>query len=79
MMELTDTTIAPMLLREAQAAELLGLSRDGLRRLRIRGSGPPYIRLGNLKVAYRREDIEAWLNSRTFRDYASEIAENVEG
>ncbi|APT59215.1 hypothetical protein RGI145_08600 [Roseomonas gilardii] len=77
-MELTDTPLVPMLLREAQVAELLGLSRDGLRRLRIRGSGPPYIRLGDLKVAYRREDIEAWLNSRTFRDYASELAESAE-
>lgn len=78
MTELTDTTLAPMLLREAQVAELLGLSRDGLRRLRIRGGGPPYIRLGDLKVAYRREDIEAWIKSRTFRDYASELAESAE-
>lgn len=42
------------------AAEYLGLSPATLETLRCRGGGPPFVKLGR-RVAYRREDLEAWL------------------
>jgi hypothetical protein len=47
---------------EAQAAELLGYSLSGLRKLRARGDGPPVMRTGpRSRVIYSRRAVLSWL------------------
>jgi hypothetical protein len=43
-------------------------------RWRAEGGGPPFIRLGKRRVAYRVADVEAWLTERTFKSRADELA-----
>jgi predicted DNA-binding transcriptional regulator AlpA len=55
------------LLMGEQVAAILGIKAQSLRLRRMRGQGPPYIRLGDgptSRVAYPAEDLEAWLASR---------------
>ena len=51
------------LLTEPLAARKMRLSTAGLRKMRWRGTGPKYLRLGRL-VRYRLRDIENWLDSK---------------
>ena len=51
------------LLSQQEAATMLGLSPRTLERLRVTGEGPRYVKL-NRRVAYRTEDIEAFVASR---------------
>ena len=62
------------LLTTAQAAELLGMKVQTLRKWRLTGAGPPYVRLGGRggRVVYRRAVIDEWLSSRTFTSTAAE-------
>ena len=46
----------------AGAAAALGLSPATLRKYRVRGGGPAFVRLGS-RVVYRRADLEAWVDS----------------
>jgi predicted DNA-binding transcriptional regulator AlpA len=48
------------LLTEIQISEQLQVSLACLRRWRLRGEGPQYIKVGPL-VRYRPEDIDAWI------------------
>jgi len=61
------TTNNPIALIAGQAAEVLGLAASTLAKLRLSGNGPVYCKLGR-RVVYRREDLEAWLESRVARD-----------
>jgi len=55
-----------------QAAELIGLSKSSLDKMRLTGRGPVYLRIG-ARVVYRRRDIDTWLDQ-----YAqSSTAENA--
>ena len=52
-----------VLLTEAEAAKILGMSRRWLQRTRLAGGdAPPFIRLGGRRgqIRYRREDLDAW-------------------
>jgi len=62
----------------AQAAEILCLKPQTLRVWRWKGIGPRYIRYGKARgrVMYRVDDLEAWLESRSF---ASTSEETVRG
>jgi predicted DNA-binding transcriptional regulator AlpA len=51
-------------LRPAEAASFLGFSPSTLAKMRLRGDGPPYSKLGNRIVVYDRNDLEAWVNAR---------------
>ena len=51
------------LLSTTETANLLGLARNTLEHARVKGSGPPFIRLGR-RVRYRSEDVEAWVSER---------------
>lgn len=56
-------------------AGLLGLGAQTLRKWRITGGGPPYVRLGGGRagrVLYKREDVEAWLSERRYPHAAAE-------
>lgn len=57
------------------AAERTGLSGSTLRKLRLTGKGPRYIKLGRA-VRYRVSDLEAWLSARTLSS-TSEIVEDA--
>ena len=48
------------LLTEVQVSEMLQVSLECLRRWRLRGEGPQYLKFGTL-VRYRTEDIEGWV------------------
>jgi predicted DNA-binding transcriptional regulator AlpA len=49
-------------LTERDAARIDGLSVSWHRTARMRGIGPPYIRIGRT-IRYRRADLERWLAS----------------
>jgi predicted DNA-binding transcriptional regulator AlpA len=57
----------PKVVPASVAALLVGLSQSTLAKLRLNGNGPVYCKLGR-RVIYRREDLEAWLESRIARD-----------
>ena len=54
------------------AAARTGLASSTLRKLRLTGEGPPYLKLGRA-VRYREQDLEAWLEARSVRS-TSELA-----
>jgi len=60
-------TSNPISLRADEAAKILGLASSTLAKLRLGGNGPVYCKLGR-RVVYRREDLEAWLESHVARD-----------
>lgn len=51
-----------MILTTREAAEHVRLSQTQLERLRQRGDGPAYIKLGR-SIRYRQDDIALWLQS----------------
>lgn len=59
----TGTTINNELVDSHRAARRLGLAEQTLRKMRIRGDGPQFLKL-NRSVRYRVRDIDAWLDAR---------------
>ena len=58
----TDTGFE-RLLTPKEAAQFLRLSLSWLAKARMRGDGPPYVKLGG-SVRYRESDLVQWLKSR---------------
>jgi len=50
------------LLMEEEVSEKLQVSLACLRRWRLQGEGPPYVKMGPM-VRYRPQDIEDWLGT----------------
>lgn len=53
-----------------QAATFLTFSKSWLDKARLRGDGPPFVRLGegpSARVGYRLCDLQAWLETRVRR------------
>lgn len=46
------------------ASRLTGLAVSTLNKMRVRGDGPPFVKLGRKRVAYDVNRLEAWLASR---------------
>jgi len=69
-------TVAPSpLLTSPETARYLGIKPQTLRKWRLTGHGPPYVRLGDSprsRVAYKLSDLEAWVAARTFESTAAE-------
>jgi hypothetical protein len=62
-------------------AELLGVGAQTIRKWRLTGGGPPYLRIGGAqagRVLYKREDVEAWLVQRRFPHTSAETAHRWE-
>lgn len=59
----TKRGMAP-LLTEREAATLLGFKPAALQAWRLRGDGPPYVKISARAVRYRREDLEAFVQER---------------
>lgn len=58
------------LLNADQAAEYLHMSYSNLAKLRVAGKGPQFLKMSPTKqgkVLYRREDLDAWLESKVRR------------
>jgi excisionase family DNA binding protein len=55
------------LLSTKEAARLLAIHHNTLCKWRIRGVGPRFVKAGHV-IRYRRSDIEAWLQSRTYEN-----------
>ncbi len=70
---MTDLT-QRRLMMTAAVSEMTGLSERTLVRHRVEGGGIPYVRLGARRVAYREEDVRAWLAGRTFPHRAAELS-----
>lgn len=56
----------PEILDTPEAASFVRLSAVTMERLRIKGDGPPYCKLGKA-VRYRKSDLNDWLASRLTR------------
>jgi predicted DNA-binding transcriptional regulator AlpA len=51
------------LLTPKQAAQLLNLSTSWLAKQRLKGGGPPYVKLGGA-IRYRLSDLQLWMKAR---------------
>lgn len=54
-------------LRANAAAAYLGLSKSTLAKMRLRGDGPPFAKLGSRVVVYDTRDLDTWVNERKLR------------
>lgn len=52
------------LLTETQAADLICYSPRALQNWRLRGGGPPYIKVSARSIRYQRRDILNWVDER---------------
>lgn len=48
-----------------ELAEYLGLSKQQLALMRVKGSGPRFLRASAANIRYRWSDVEAWLDENT--------------
>ena len=64
---MSATTLAapPILLTTEQVSAEYGIPTRSLINWRLKGQGPPYIKVASRAVRYRRDALEAWLSSRT--------------
>ena len=60
------SNVMVQLVTTSVAAEILGLSRRTLEKMRVQGRGPVYCKLGS-KVFYSLEDLTAWANANRRR------------
>ena len=68
---------AQTVLTTREAARFLGRQPQTLRKWRVTGVGPRYIRMGNgpfARAGYRLADLQAWLADRTFGPTSAETA-----
>jgi len=68
---------ANVFLRAPDAAKMLGVSEWTLQNWRTTGAGPPFVRIGERRIGYRRTDIDAWARARTFTSRADELRHEV--
>jgi hypothetical protein len=63
-MEPQSTPELTPLLTEKQAATLLGFKPSALQAWRLRGDGPPFVKISARAVRYRRRDLETFVEER---------------
>ena len=52
------------LINETEAARFLGYSVRALQNWRVRGGGPPFVKVSARSIRYRRRDLTVWAESR---------------
>ena len=52
------------LLTEPEAAAFLNFSPRALQAWRVRGGGPPYVKISTRAVRYRKSDLDRWIEER---------------
>lgn len=63
--------LAHPLLTEQDAAEILGVTLEGLQRLRRQGAGPAHVQLSPKLIRYQPGAVQAWITERTQEGQAS--------
>jgi predicted DNA-binding transcriptional regulator AlpA len=58
-------SLPPEIVRPPEAASLLAVSLSLLKKWRIGGGGPRFVRLGGRAIGYRRADLSDWIEGRT--------------
>jgi predicted DNA-binding transcriptional regulator AlpA len=58
-------SLPPEIVRSPEAASLLSVSLSLLKKWRIGGGGPRFVRLGGRAIGYRRGDLSDWIEGRT--------------
>ncbi len=53
-------------LQTPDAAARLGFAASTLEKMRLRGNGPPYLRLSPRRIVYEADRLDAWARSREF-------------
>lgn len=66
-------------LSSAQYETLRGLKSGSARAERARGGGPRYYKPTKRKILYKRADVLAWIERRSFTSTSEEKAENARG
>jgi predicted DNA-binding transcriptional regulator AlpA len=66
------------LLNPAEAGDYLGFTEGWLAKLRMRGGGPKWFRLGR-KVRYTRADLDAWISAHRVSNTAEKSQAEREG
>jgi predicted DNA-binding transcriptional regulator AlpA len=61
---LKEASVGNRVLSEREAATKTGLSTSYLRKLRYVGGGPAYIQLAVLRIGYREDDLDHWIEGR---------------
>jgi predicted DNA-binding transcriptional regulator AlpA len=59
------SSLPPEIVRPPEAASLLSVSLSLLKKWRIGGGGPRFVRLGGRAIGYRRVDLSEWIERRT--------------
>ncbi|WP_374830586.1 helix-turn-helix domain-containing protein [Paenochrobactrum pullorum] len=65
------------LLTSSEAAEFLRVKPNILAEYRMTGEGPIYIKQSARRILYRRDDLETWLNKRTFQSTAAATVSGI--
>ena len=60
------------LLTPVQVASRCGLAVSTLAKMRLRGDGPPHLKIG-AAVRYREDDMETWLEAQPRRRSTSDV------
>ena len=63
----SETQVHAECMRTPEAARYVALSESTLTKMRLRGDGPLFIKVGPRAVAYRKADLDAWLEARVRR------------
>jgi predicted DNA-binding transcriptional regulator AlpA len=69
-----DATVEPLvkLLTDRDVSAVTGAARSTLSKMRLRGDGPPFVRVG-VSVRYPEDSLRAWLASLPRRRSTSDI------
>lgn len=59
-----NVAVAPIAVRDYDAAALLGVSQDTLRRWRLEGKGPVYSRLSSHTVVYPIDELRSYVSAK---------------
>jgi len=64
-----------VLINTARASQILGIRPQTLRRWRMRGCGPRYIRTGGRwgRAFYRMQDLVEWAQARSYVSTSNEV------
>lgn len=73
----SSVRVSSGLLDTVRAAEFLGISKQTMANWRMRGNGPPFIKMGGA-VRYKPEDLNSWLDARRER-HTTEARHRVRG
>jgi predicted DNA-binding transcriptional regulator AlpA len=66
------------LLDEIEVSKIFGRAVPTLQKDRLKGLGPPFVKLGRL-VRYRPSEVRAWLDSQTRRSTSDQGAASSQG